>query len=144
LSAVIRSIEREAYKRIHWFAAGHRVILAHADQAPARIVADRIRVSQRGLGRNRTGRKSRKLFVKSLISEIREINYAVSYYVITAAIFVNERSGVERRRIYVCDCTRRVAPDNYVSAPLRRPHLNPVDVLAVHRRLGKSDRLTND
>src|SRR5262249_20072594 len=82
--------------------------------------------------------------IQSLVSEVREIDLAVAYGKTAAAVFVDARAGVERRRREVNRSANRREFDNYVSAFLLRPGLRPVDVGSINSDLPQTDSPGDD
>ena len=64
--------------------------------------------------------------------------------VIAAAVFVNARSRIEFRRIDISCSPVARSPHDHLAALFRRPHLNPIGVLAIETRLAESDNLFDD
>ena len=88
---------------VYRFAAGDRVILAHAQPGAAPPVDDAVGIAQRGwmrsFGRERArfGRAGRQR-IEPLVREMREVEDALRYGPRSAAVFVNPGARVERRR----------------------------------------------
>src|SRR5262245_34723510 len=120
------------------------MILAHADHPVTPAVNHAVGVTHFGFLRNSLRLSGAVEAIHSLVSEVREIDCAVAYGKTAAAVFVDARASVERRRREVRRLTIRREFDNHVAAFLLRPGLHPVDVGAINSDLPQTDNPGDD
>src|SRR5262249_6951010 len=130
-----RSAQRNPDDCVDRFARRRRMILAHADHPVSPEVNHAVGVTHFGFRRDRLRLSGAVETIQSLVSEVREIDCSVSYCKTSAAVFVDARASVERRRREINRLTIRREFDNYVAAFLLWPGLHPVDVGAINSDL---------
>ena len=70
---------------------------------------------------------------------MRKVDDGVGHGIGAAAVFVNARAGVERRRIHVGHTAVAALADDDIASRLRGASLDPVDVVAVEADLLEPD-----
>ena len=136
-------VEVDGGDRVHGLVRGVGVVLTDADQ-PAAAVDHAVGVAQAVVVRHGRRRPAPIDAVEALIGEVREVDDAVEYREVAAAVLVNAGPSVERRWRHVLDVAVRPAPDDHVASSLRRPALDPVDVLAVDDDLAEAHGARDD
>ena len=138
------AVHAHAGDRVDRLAAGDRVVFAHADQPAAAAIDDRVGVAQRDLGRDRPRRVPGVLPVEPLIGEIREEDRAAVDDEFPAAVLVDTRASVQRRRRHVSRAAIGRAAHDHVAAALVGPAFGPIDVRAVKADLPQPHRAGED
>ena len=68
--------------------------------------------------------------IQSLIGKVCKVNAAVVHRKIAAPVFVDPRSGVERRRVNIDCVALGIASHNHGASCLGGPHLDPINIFA--------------
>src|SRR5690242_13377376 len=119
------------------------MIFANADYALPRVVQTVVGITHVGCGRDRARLACEFLAVNTLVGKVREVDDAIRSEIVAAAVFVNASARVERLWRQVRLSTVWLTPDDHVAASFLRPHLDPVNVVAVKRRLADADGSLN-
>jgi len=120
------------------------VVLADADQAAPARVSNGIGVAPIDGWRERLGDATGPLAVEALIAQVGKVDRAVQDGKGTAAVLMDAGAGVKGSWGHIAQApVGRPAHDD-VAAALRRPQLDPVDVLAVKGDLLQPDRPRDD
>src|SRR5262245_28184632 len=139
-----RPAQRYPDDRVDRFASRRRMILAHADHPVTPAVNHAVGVTHFSFRRYSLRLSGAVEAIHSLVGEVREIDCAVAYGKTAAAVFVDARASVERRRREVSRFTIRLKFNNQLAAFLSRPGLNPVDVGAMNSDLTQTDSPGDD
>ena len=128
------------------------MIFAHANHTVAFRVDHRVGIAQERrhsclrtagirpvLWRDRSRRQTNRLSIQFLIAKVRKVNHAALHGVISAAVFVDPRAGVEFPRRHVDTLAVTRVSDNYLASAFRRSHLDPINVVAVQLDLAQPD-----
>src|SRR5262249_51532201 len=129
----------DAYECIRRLLVRLRMILADADEPPAPIIDHAIRIPPVAFRSERNRLFPRKLPVKSLIHKVAEIDGTFMYRVCPAAVFMNAGASVERGRRDVLNFSIGALANDDISSFFRRSRLDPVQVVAIHDDLLKTD-----
>ncbi len=131
--------DRKRDDRVDVLSALHEaLVLAHADQPPARPVELVVGEPKRAFWRERLGRATRVLPVDSLVGEVREEDDTVANDVIPSAVFVHPRSNVEAGRGDVGDRPIPRAANEHASPLFGGPDLREKNVISIEGELSKS------
>ena len=139
---LVIAAEGDRDDRVHRLAIA-AVVLAHADEAPARGIELEVRVAQRarpGVRGDRLGRARGGVSqpVQPAVAEVRVDDQVAGDEIGAAAVLVDARADVDPGRAEVCGRSVGVAPDEDLDAALGRPPLEPVDPVAVESRLAQA------
>ncbi len=131
--------ERHLRDRVRRLPAA-RVVLHDGDEPIVRLVKDEVREAKPLFSGHRFRLASGPHAIEALVGEVREVHRAVGERQVRgAAVLMDARAGIERRRVDVGrPAVGRPAHDD-VAAALLRAHLEPVDVLAGEARLHEAD-----
>src|ERR1041384_5550846 len=103
------------------------MVFSHTNQSIPHRINDRIGISHAivsSLVRQTFRRCALRLPINLLVGEVRKINYPSGDYIITAAVLMHARARIEFGGIDVGSSSIRPVADNYLTAALRRPHLD--------------------
>ena len=129
------------------------MVFAHADHAAAALIDRAVGIAEPVLWshererRDRPGRLSGGLGVKTLIGVVREIDDAVMGRERAAAVFMRARPDIEKMIVIGRHALRLPATNQPVdegSALLLRLRFGPIDRVAVERDLAQPDRVGDD
>ena len=123
----------------------HGVVLADGVEAAAGEVRPEVGVAPRTGRRDRHRRLGTRIEpVEPAVGELGEDDDPADHDVRTAAVLVDPRSDVERRRGQVGGRAVRGGPDEDPPAALGGPALDPEHVVAVDPRLAEQDDVADD
>ncbi len=134
-------LQIEADQSVDRLPSVDRVVFADADHPASTPIQDTVGVTKVNRGSQRPWLAPGILAIDPLVGEVAEIDNASVHDERPSTVLVDPCADVERRRRDVGHRTVRRTTHDHVASAFLRPHLDPVDVVALQLDLPESDRV---